>query len=547
MVHKVMQLITVELVMKRYQNRSKSKVNQEGITLILFVFMLGLAITAFTMKLFSVNNLKAQRNIKSTVALDKAKIAVIANVVTGLSGSGLGQFPCDEDTSLIGLATEGQAKGTCNGTPVLGRFAWRSLNTGDLRDGNSDKIWYALSAGYRAAPVNSDTVPALTVNGVANKAVAIFFSPGTLLPGQSRPLPTGTTPPLVSDYLELENSNGDSVFSLASPSSNFNDQAILIEPDDIYPLLEKRVLKEFKKFLNTYKATWGAFPYPTAFTNPATASYIGNAALISGFLPISNTGATTTWDTTNAVGYTLTNLGTSTVTGICTYRTSNTRIRCDITISGYDSVNPPSISISGVVNNIGLRFYDGFTDISNTTSNDVRITPTNASVIARVMSYSLNSAGQGTITFSGTLTNNGAVRVEFRRTPPLTNWVLAATNHYLLANNWHQLVSYQVASPFLPGGSQTCGVSCLKINRLDVTPNTVQSNIHALLISAGRKLITTNYRPAPTYGASNPAQNRPSAVLADYFDSANNISSGLVFEKVEHPMGKFNDQIEMVE
>ena len=542
-----MQLVTVELVMKRYQNRSKSKVNQEGITLILFVFMLGLAITAFTIKLFSASNLKAQRNIKSTVALDKAKTAVIANVVTGLSGSGLGQFPCDEDTSLIGLATEGQAKGTCNGTPVLGRFAWRSLNTGDLRDGNTDKIWYALSAGYRAVPVNSDTVPALTVNGAANKVVAIFFSPGTLLPGQSRPLPTGTTPPLVSGYLEMENSNGDNVFTLASPSSNFNDQAILIEPDDIYPLLEKRVLKEFKKFLNTYKANWGAFPFPSAFTNPATASYIGNAALTSGFLPISNTGATTTWDTTNAVGYTLTNLGTSTVTGICTYRTSNTRIRCDITISGYDSVNPPSISISGVVNNIGLRFYDGFTDISNTTSNDVRITPTNASVIARVMSYSLNSAGQGKVTFSGTLTNNGTIRVEFRRTPPLSNWVLAATNHYLLANNWQQLVSYHAASPFLPGGAQTCGVSCLKINRLDVIPNTMQTNVHTLLISAGRKLEVTNNRPAPTYGASNPAQTRPSAILADYFDSANNISSGLVFDKVEHPMGAFNDQIEMVE
>ena len=104
-----------------------------------------------------------------------------------------------------------------------------------------------------------------------------------------------------------------------------------------------------------------------------------------------------------------------------------------------------------------------------------------------------------------------------------------------------------MASPFLPGGAQACGISCLKINRLDVTPTTTQSNINALLISAGRKLITTNYRPAPTYSVSNLAQNRPSAALADYFDSVNNISAGLVLDKVEHPTGTFNDQIEIVE
>ena len=546
-----MQLVTVELVMKRYQNRSKSKVNQEGITLILFVFMLGLAITAFTMKLFSVSNLKAQRNIKSTVALDKAKTAVIANVVTGLSGSGLGQFPCDEDTSLIGLATEGQAKGTCNGTPVLGRFAWRSLNTGDLRDGNTDKIWYALSAGYRATPVNSDTVPALTVNGVANKAIAIFFSPGTFLPGQSRPLPTGTTPPLVSDYLELENSNGDNVFSLASPSSNFNDQAILIEPDNIYPLLEKRVLKEFKNFLNTYKATWGAFPYPSTFSNPnkVITAYVGNVGTKAGFLPVADNGIVTTWNTTLVpVPTIIAPSGNVVVPNACTFRTSNTRIRCDVTISVYNSLNPPTISIQGIVDNIGTGLYDG---LVVTSSSDVQITTLSGAAtvttISRAIAHSLDSTARGFVNFSGILANTGVVRIEFRRAPPHTNWVLPATNHYLLANNWHRLVSYQVASPFLPGGAQTCGVSCLKINRLDVIPNTMQTNVHALLISAGRKLEVTNSRPAPTYGASNPAQNRPSAILADYFDSANNISSGLVFDKVEHPMGAFNDQIEMVE
>lgn len=540
------------MVCRIHHNYSLSR--QKGITLILFVFMLGLAITALSMKLFSSSNMLAQRQTKSTQALDKAKSAVIANVVTGLSGSSIGQFPCDEDTTLIGLNTEGQAKGTCNGSPVLGRFAWRSLNTGDLRDGNADKLWYALSAGYRSTPVNSDTVPALTVNGTANKAIAILFSPGTILQNQSRSVPTASSPPAVSQYLDLENNNGDNVFTLASPSSTFNDQGLTIEPDDIYPLLEKRVLKEFKGFLNDYKATWGAFPYPATFSNPTSASYLGVLGNSGGFLPVTNGGNSTTWNTTTVPVPTINAPLGNIVSPVCSFRSGNTRIRCDVTIALYNSANPPTISFTGIVDNIGKGFYDGLV-VTNT--NDIQITTrtltATVTTASRSISHSLDSAGRGLVTFSGTLANTGIVRIEYRRVPQHSNWVLAATNHYLLANNWHQLVNYQVAEPYLPGGSQTCNGNCLTINRIDVTPSTQVTNVHALLIAAGRKLVTTNYRPAPTYNSGNPAQSRAGASLEDYYDSANNVlpvhnvSMGLDFDSAIHPMSTFNDQIEMVE
>ena len=358
-------------------------------------------------------------------------------------------------------------------------------------------------------------------------------------------MPTAITPPVASGYLDLENSsNADNIFSLASPSSNFNDQAILIEADDIYPLLEKRVLKDFKNFLNAYKATWGAFPYPSTFSNPnkAITAYVGNVGALAGFLPVADTGVTTTWNTTMAPVPTITTPpGNVVVPTACTFRTSNTRIRCDVTISAYNSSNPPTISIQGVVDNIGTGFYDG---LVVTNVNDIQITTRSGAATvttaSRALTHSLDGSAKGFINFSGTLANTGVVRIEFRRAPPHTNWVLLATSHYLLTNNWHHLISYQVASTFLPGGIQTCGVSCLKINRLDVTPTTTQDNIHGLLISAGRKLAVTNI-------VSNPAQSRPGAALADYFDSASNISSGLVFEKIEHPMATFNDQIEIVE
>ena len=80
-----------------------------------------------------------------------------------------------------------------------------------------------------------------------------------------------------------------------------------------------------------------------------------------------------------------------------------------------------------------------------------------------------------------------------------------------------------------------------------MTPNTTQTEVHALLISAGRKLDATNARPAPIYSASNPAQVRPANLLVDYFDSANNIANGQLFDSANHSLTTFNDQIEIVE
>jgi hypothetical protein len=159
--------------------------------------------------------------------------------------------------------------------------------------------------------------------------------------------------------------------------------------------------------------------------------------------------------------------------------------------------------------------------------------------------------GHGVVTFSGILANTGVVRIEFRRTPSLSNWVLAATNHYLLGgsagNYWHHLVYYKVASPFLPGGNGICGSDCLTVNAINVSPSFSLTNKHALLVSAGRKLNITNVRPSPTYSAANPAQVRPSNVLENYFDSANNVSGGLVFDSTNLPLEKFNDQVLIVE
>ena len=73
-----------------------------------------------------------------------------------------------------------------------------------------------------------------------------------------------------------------------------------------------------------------------------------------------------------------------------------------------------------------------------------------------------------------------------------------------------------------------------------------QTNVHALLMSAGWRLDSTDFRPSPTYNAGNRAQARPGAALSSYFDSYNNITAAQVFDN-KYLTSTFNDQIRMVE
>lgn len=537
--------------------RSKSfrvKAKQKGIALILFAFLIGLAMTSVVIKLMSGTSLQVLQGIKTTQVLKEAKATVIGNVVSAQSGSSLGQFPCAEDTSLIGTASEGRSLGSCsNSTASIGRFAWQSLGTGPLTDGNNDKLWYVLSPGFRSTPINSDSLAGLSIDTLSNEAIALITSPGLALSSQLRPTPTSSSPPAIADYLETENSDGDAAFITGVVTPAFNDKLVAIKSDDIFPIIEKRVLGEFKNYLNTYKTVWGTFPFPAPFGNPTLASFTGSTSQSGGFLPVSNTSPTTTWNTsTPPTAIINAPPGNVISTSICSFRSLNTRIRCEITISTYNALNPPTLRMTGYVDNIGLGFYDGL-DINNTSDIQITTRSQTATVApsSRLISHSVDSLGKGIVTFTGSLANTGVVRIEYRRTPPLSNWVLSATNHYLLGgsagNNWHHLIYYKVAAPFLPGGNALCGSSCLTVNSINATPNVTISGKHAILISAGRKLNATNALPEPTYGASNLAQSRPASALNRYLDSDNNISGGLIFDSTSLPLSTFNDQVLIVE
>ncbi len=140
----------------------------------------------------------------------------------------------------------------------LGRLPWRELGLRDLRDGDGECLWYALSPTFRNA-MNSSTrksQPLVMANGsiriqyptaaALNNVVAVIFSPGIVLPGQDRTSAVNTVcggNTATQNYLE----NYDAlnlIFNTGLANQVFNDKLIYITKDDVYIPLRKRMVAE---------------------------------------------------------------------------------------------------------------------------------------------------------------------------------------------------------------------------------------------------------------------------------------------------------------
>lgn len=239
---------------------------QRGAAFMVMLIFLVMGIAAYLVSSLSSKTVQISRDEVTAKALAQAKEALIGRAASDITNPMPmpGQLPCPEDTSLIGFPAEGQALTACN-TPSLrvGRLPWRSLGLGDIRDGNGDKLWYVLSAGFRIPPLNSDTQAQLTVDGVANKAVAIIFSPGAPINGQIRAVPTDIT-----QFLEFPNNTGSNTFVSTGPTGTLNDKLLIVTHDDLFRVVERRVAREVINALNGYYSVNHFFPRPADFTSP---------------------------------------------------------------------------------------------------------------------------------------------------------------------------------------------------------------------------------------------------------------------------------------
>jgi len=189
---------------------------------------------------------------------------------------GVGYLPCP-DTNGDGLSNT-----PCgvSGESVEGWLPWQTLGSKVLKDGNAICLRYVVSGNYKIAPpsllvkvptpteghfvVHDQNNSILLGNVAADYALAVVFSPGQAVTGQTRGLGVGAETTcgssvigaaanLATNYLDslstVDNANGTyagpgmpgssalptslpSVFIQAEKQTGFNDELIWVSPQD---------------------------------------------------------------------------------------------------------------------------------------------------------------------------------------------------------------------------------------------------------------------------------------------------------------------------
>ncbi|MDP1596353.1 MAG: hypothetical protein Q8S46_00460 [Methylotenera sp.] len=328
-------------MMKNHYNKHTF---QKGGALIIFVLVLVLAGSATLFSFLNGNNVKFERDKKTLAVLAEAKVALLVYAASvNLSHAGCaancrrpGDLPCP-DTNNDGVAETscGNATGTTGQDSRLGRLPWKTLGLDDLRDGNGDRLWYAVSNRFkqnaRAFPLNSDTLGTLSVmNGSgsvvqdatgSSGAVAVVISAGLPITRQntivqSRILANENN---ATHYLDnaLGEDNADFVdagangfikgeIRDASGTTILNDHLIVISRSDMMNAIEPLVAAEVAKAVSVYFVDNAIYPSPASFsdfsclgmTTIGAGSCLQNVAINSGRIPVN---PSPDWDSTSVL------------------------------------------------------------------------------------------------------------------------------------------------------------------------------------------------------------------------------------------------------
>ncbi len=211
---------------------------QTGVSLLIIFVVLMFGASSYLLLSFDLNKRELEKNQKTMQALNEAKLAIIG---WSVKHKNPGTLPCPEDVTLVGTVNEGNSRASCNEVNPIGRLPWKTLGIGDIRDGNGDKLWYAISSGFRSKPINLNTSATLSVNSQASRVVAITFSAGSPLTSQKRINQTD-----IAQYLDLSNVNGVPTFLMGKAKEDFNDRLLFVTKDDLFNAVSMRVLGDIR-------------------------------------------------------------------------------------------------------------------------------------------------------------------------------------------------------------------------------------------------------------------------------------------------------------
>jgi hypothetical protein len=506
---------------------------------------------------------KRERNAR---VLNQAKQALIGYVAAQAAQAGEnnpGALPCPENPGDFDSTTgrQGLVGINCGTTVKVGRFPWRTLGLDQLVDADGEPLWYVVSPTWGVnvggnSVINSNSTGLLTVDGVANAAVALLIAPGAPLGVAAAPgcgawsqvrTPTGN--PNVKNYLECENASApaDLAFTTRGPAGSFNDQVLQVSAADLLPAIEAaiahRIQVEIAPLLgNVYAGpAWGlasgdrVFPFAAAFANPEDPanSFSGVAGTLQGLLPFTRQAcapgsdarclpAFVSWLNWSASPPTLSATG-ATFTRNCSYASETGVATCSGTYAG----GAPTFTMTGIQGNVGMALRRANSGLSASVTYNVGGASASASpnialalksdgTLAVSTTVTLPApAGAGTATYSinlpGNVTSDHA----------LLDASTSSSTGWFARNGWFKLVYYAVAPGYVasapaPRACSDAGVvTCLQIvNLSDATKQ------RAVLALAGRALQGQKTRGA-TAGVA----------LSDYLESAENTNGDTIFEQ----------------
>ena len=292
-----------------------SHYKQQGFIAILALVLISLTAIAFIFNAINLSNFKEARISKTGKALVQAKEALIGFSVG--SDDMPGALPCPDTNN------DGVTSSSCSASSSIGRLPWKTLGLDDLRDGDGECLWYAISPVFRKSittaqrgtsvnfpSLNSTTTGSITAfndQAVAlpapiNAVIAVIIAPGAPLNGQSR-LDLGSTTcggnVIASNYLDsllgINNATGNRAgnnlqFIMGKVSSTFNDKVIYITQEDLYNSLRKRISKEMIGNFGVYKGLTSYYQskaqYPCSASSVITATQdCTTPSAYNGFIP----------------------------------------------------------------------------------------------------------------------------------------------------------------------------------------------------------------------------------------------------------------------
>ncbi len=196
------------------RQRPSLKRNQRGFLLIALVAILTIVGLYFFISNLSPEQEQARRQRLTEEALTQAREALIGyalqyreqQIATGDPDAMYGHLPPPDlgiHTFSPSCASEGcatlDASAITGNSVIVGRFPWKTVGTGPLRDGHAECLWYAISATHRAVSstattMNWDTLAApdvligsglstLAAVNAHDRPIAVIFSAGAAFDG----------------------------------------------------------------------------------------------------------------------------------------------------------------------------------------------------------------------------------------------------------------------------------------------------------------------------------------------------------------------------